>query len=80
MVELDQVLGYTASLALVRLEDIGFSDTLDNEGDLPAQVIRVLHGDVHALACFGRVSVDGVAGEEDAFVGVESGADSLSNL
>ncbi len=51
-------------------------------GELPAQVGRVLEAGVHALAARGRVAVGGVAGEEDvavavgghlALVGVEAG-------
>ncbi|TKW49647.1 hypothetical protein CTA1_11398 [Colletotrichum tanaceti] len=80
VVELDQVLGDAAALALVRAQDVALGDALDGQGDLPAEVVGVLHRDVHALAGLGGMGVDGVPGEEDAAVGVIRGADSLSDL
>ena len=44
----------------------GFGSPVEHRGELPAEVERVLHRHVHALAGLGAVRVAGVAGDEDA--------------
>lgn len=78
VVEVDEVLRYAAALGLVGAQDAGFRRGVCDEPDLPAQVERVLHADVHALAGFRGVCVHGVASEEDALVVGEFGADALA--
>lgn len=80
MVEVDEVLRDAAAFGLVGLQDGAGGDAGDDGGDLPAQVVCVLHGDVHALAGFGGVRVDGVAGEEDPFLQAEAVAYALAGV
>lgn len=80
MVESDQVLSDASTFGLIRLKDRTVCRTIYNSGDLPTQIERVLHTDVHALTGLRRMGVHCVAGEEDAFVLGEVGADSLANL
>jgi hypothetical protein len=55
---------------VVGVEQLRVRPTLDDEGELPGEVRRVLHAGVHPL-CPGRaVDVGGVAGEEDPAVAV----------
>ncbi len=61
----DEVLRHGVPLRVVRGQDAGTSEPADDEAELPGEVVGILHGDVHALAGFGGVRVDGVAGEED---------------
>lgn len=41
---------------------------LEYGSQFPAQVICILHADVHPLPGFGGMCVDSVAGEEDSIV------------
>lgn len=50
------------------------------QGNLPAEVVAVLHGDVHSLPGLGAVGVHGIPRQEDALVGIEIFAHSLSDL
>ena len=77
-VEGDQLLGDVLALGVVGGEDARLATALQDQGQLPGQVVCVLHADVHALARLGRVCVAGVAEEEDVLAGVgEGGAQAL---
>lgn len=73
-------MGDAASLGLVRLEYVAFGNAVADEADLPAEVIAILHRDIHTLASFRRVRVHGVAGEKEPLVDAELRANSLANL
>lgn len=62
----DEVEGDLAALGLVRAQDFRAGGAVDDGAEFPAEIVRVLHGDVHALTEFRGVGVDGVAGEEDS--------------
>ena len=53
------------ALCLVCLEQVRSGQAANRQGQLPAEVPRVLDTGVHALPTRGRVQVRGVAGDED---------------
>lgn len=68
MVHGNQLLGDGVPLGVVCGEKGSgvFREVMDDEAELPNEVVGVLHADIHALAGLGGVCVDGVAGEEDS--------------
>ncbi len=80
MVESDQVLSYSAPLGLIRLQDRPLGNAIDNKTNLPAKIVAVLHGNVHALPRFGRVRVYSIPREKDAVVCAEAIANPLADL
>lgn len=64
-----QVMGDPASLALVCFENASLCNAVDDEADLPAKVIAILHADIHALACFRGMCMYCIACQEDALRG-----------
>ena len=88
-VEIDQLLGDGVPLGRVRVQDLRAALATHHRGELPSQVERVAHRDVHALPRLGAVGVAGVAGDEhsrQADVGVGDdhvvvlGAEALPDL
>jgi hypothetical protein len=53
VVEIDKILGDTPALRLVRLQDRSISNTVDHSSQLPAEIVSILHADVHTLASLG---------------------------
>ena len=56
-IEGDEVLGDGAALGLVGVEERWGNVILEDETELPPEVVSVLDGRVHALASFGGVGV-----------------------
>ncbi len=61
-------------LRVIRVQQLGPGDALEHEGELPGQVVRVLHAGVAAEAAVGRHRVGGVPGQEDPPLAVALGA------
>ena len=57
------------AFGLVGIEERVRRRPVDDLGELPAQVDRVLYAEVEALSAEGRMHVRGVAGDEDSPVG-----------
>ena len=66
LVEVDQALRDGVPLRRVGAQQFGLGTPLEHGGELPAEIVGVLHGHVHALAGLGAVRVAGVAGNEHA--------------
>lgn len=79
VVEGNELLCDLVSLVFVCLQDLLFRGALDHGCDFPAEVVGILHADVHALAGFWGMRVYGVAGEENAVAFGEGGADALAD-
>jgi hypothetical protein len=60
-------------LALVRVEQAGSGHTLEDGGELPGQIVDVLHAGVEAEAAGGRHVVRRIASQEDAPLAVALG-------
>ena len=60
----EQPCGDGKTLLLIRVEQrIGRAS--QDRAEFPAEVVRILHARVHALAASGRVNVGGIAGQKD---------------
>ncbi len=68
----DEVLCDLLALHLVRRQYAAGRDTLDGSCHLPRQVVRVLHGGVHALTRLGRVSMARISCDKHTIVQGES--------
>src|SRR5436190_1485198 len=66
LVEVDEALSDGVALAVVGAQELRLRSPAEDGNELPAEVVRVLHGDVHALAGLGAVRVAGVPRDEDA--------------
>lgn len=60
VVEVDEVLGDLAALGRICAEKGGEGEAANGEVELPGEVEAVVHAYVHALCCFGRMSVRGL--------------------
>lgn len=80
MVEVDEVLGYLTTFALIDTQNDAFSNAFCNESDVPTEIEAILHGHTYPLASFWRVSVRRVSSKKDALVGMKISTDSLANL
>src|SRR5581483_305227 len=78
--KVDEILSHFPPFALVRWKDRPWTHISRTESNLPAQIVRILHANVHTLSSLRTVSVDGVAGEKDAVELVEFGSNPLANL
>ena len=65
-VEIDQFRGDGLALGRIGVEQRGWAAAAQHRGKLPAEIERVLHGNVHALSGLRAVGVAGIAGDEDA--------------
>ena len=64
LVEVDQALSDRVALDRIGAEQVRLSASLEHIGQFPTEVIRVLHGHVHALTGLGAMRVAGIAGDE----------------
>jgi hypothetical protein len=80
VVKVDEILRNPSSLRLVCLQNARLSNTFNNQSQLPAQVVRILHADIHALARFRRMCMHSITSQKHAAVMVEVLANSLADL
>ena len=65
-IEVDQFLGNGPPFRGVSVQQRWRAPLAQNGSELPSQIVRVLHGDVHALPRLWTVGVAGIAGDEHA--------------
>jgi hypothetical protein len=80
VIERDQILCDTPPLGLIGLQNGWISDTLHHQSQLPAEVIAILHRNIHTLASLGRVCMYSISSQEYAALVMEVLADSLADL
>ena len=66
LVEVDKTLGYRVALDGISVKQFGLRPSFDDGDELPTEVERVLHRNVHALARLRAVRMARVARDEDA--------------
>ena len=60
-VKVNQFFGHSMTFCTVGMQQACRAAPLQNSTQLPAEVKSILHGHIHALACFGAVRVTGIA-------------------
>lgn len=54
MIEINEVLSDASSFGLIGLEDRSRGEAINDGSEFPSEVVRVLHGNIHALSCNGE--------------------------